>query len=73
MTPTGIVCTVLAIAVSIYLYVEHQAHVYALLPYVFLAACPLMHVFMHRGHHHGHARGQGSADGSDEPHTRQGR
>ena len=31
-------------------YLVHKDHVLALLPYAFLAACPLMHVFMHRGH-----------------------
>lgn len=52
-SPFGVVCTVLAIAASLYLYVAHKDHVLALLPYVILAACPLMHMFMHRGQHHG--------------------
>lgn len=33
-----------------YLYVEHRAHLYGALPYLLLLACPLLHVFMHRGH-----------------------
>lgn len=37
-----------------YLLVEHREHVIALLPYLFFAACPLMHIFMHGGHHHDH-------------------
>jgi len=37
-------------AVAFYLLTEHTAHVFGALPYVFLLACPLMHVFMHRGH-----------------------
>ena len=52
-SPFGIVATVAAVGASAYLYFAHQAHVYALLPYLLLAACPLMHVFMHRGHGHG--------------------
>lgn len=52
-SPFGVVCTLLAIGASIYLYLAHKDHVLALLPYVFLAACPLMHMFMHRGHRHG--------------------
>ena len=37
---------------------EHRAHVLPYLPFLLLAACPLMHVFMHRGHgHRGHAGG----------------
>lgn len=57
-TPFGIVATLVAIAASIYLYLAHKDHVLALLPYAFLAACPLMHMFMHRGHGHGgHSHG----------------
>ena len=29
---------------------EHRAHFLGALPYLLLLACPLMHVFMHRGH-----------------------
>lgn len=35
------------------LFTEHRAHVLGVLPFAFLLACPLMHVFMHHGHHHG--------------------
>jgi hypothetical protein len=72
-SPLGVACTLVAIAASVYLYVQHQAHVYALLPYLFLAACPLMHMFMHRGHDHGRPRQQEHGGGSDEPRTHQGR
>ncbi|MBN0091486.1 DUF2933 domain-containing protein, partial [Pseudomonas aeruginosa] len=37
-------------------------HVAGYLPFLLLAACPLMHLFMHRGHGHGghdHAARQG--------------
>ena len=33
------------------LYTEHRAHLFLALPYLLLAACPLMHMF-HHGHHH---------------------
>lgn len=35
---------------------RHFDHVIQALPYLFLLACPLMHLFMHRGHggHGGH-------------------
>lgn len=39
----------LAIA-GFYLLTEHKAHVFGLLPFLILLACPLLHVFMHRGH-----------------------
>jgi hypothetical protein len=44
------------IAIAAYLLVlEHRAHLSGILsyvPYLFLLACPIMHLFMHRGHHH---------------------
>ncbi|MDH4653871.1 MULTISPECIES: DUF2933 domain-containing protein [unclassified Pseudomonas] len=42
-----------------FLLTEHFAHVVGALPYLLLLACPLMHVFMHRGHRGGHHQGQG--------------
>ena len=42
---------------------EHRAHLIPYLPWLFLAACPLMHVFMHHGHG-GHQR-HGSGDKPD--------
>ncbi|ROZ79580.1 DUF2933 domain-containing protein [Ramlibacter sp. WS9] len=58
-TPFGVVSTIVAVVASAYLWVAHKDHVLALLPFAFLAACPLMHIFMHRGHDHGgHSRGE---------------
>lgn len=44
-----------------FLILEHRAHLgewLKFLPYLLLLACPLMHLFMHRGHgnHQGHDR-----------------
>jgi len=40
---------------------EHRAHILGFIPYLFILACPLMHIFMHGGHghggHHNHGRG----------------
>lgn len=59
-SPFGVVATLAAIAASVYLYLVHKDHLLALLPYAFLAACPLMHMFMHRRHGHGgHSHGGG--------------
>ena len=45
---------------------EHLVHVAAALPYLFVLACPLMHVFMHRGHGHLHgSEDRGRSDSSD--------
>ena len=51
--PAGLAWVVAAVVGGFYLFTEHQAHLYGWLPYLVLAACPLMHLFMHRGHHHG--------------------
>ena len=39
----------LAVA-AFYLWTEHRAHLYGVLPYLLFLACPLMHLFMHRSH-----------------------
>jgi hypothetical protein len=36
-----------------FLLTEHRAHVFGALPWLLILACPLMHLFMHRGHGHG--------------------
>ncbi len=51
----------LAIA-AFFLFTEHRAHLFGVLPYLLLLACPLLHLFMHGGHG-GH--GEGSGDRSD--------
>jgi len=58
-TPSGLVlCGFLAI-VAFFLLTEHTGHVFGALPYLLLAACPLMHIFMHHGHGHQHGHGDG--------------
>lgn len=37
-------------AASYFLLVEHREHLYQWLPFLIIALCPLMHVFMHAGH-----------------------
>lgn len=42
---------------------EHRAHFLGALPFLFLLACPLMHIFMHGGHGgHGSNGGDKQAD-----------
>lgn len=54
----------LAVA-AFFLWTEHRAHVLGALPYVIALACPIIHLFMHRGHHRGahqdHVRGGGES------------
>jgi hypothetical protein len=50
-TPNGWAALGLMGAVSYFLLVEHREHVFALLPFIILMACPLMHLLMHKNHH----------------------
>ena len=62
-TKSGIVtCIFLGIA-AILLIFEHRVHALEAmpyLPYLLILACPLMHLFMHRGHS-GHGHGSSEA------------
>ena len=50
-----------------FLFTQHRAHVFGLLPYLFLLACPLMHLF-HHGHGHGkHGHGESMRKPTDRP------
>ena len=48
----GIGLLVLGAIAGYFLLKEHTAHMVGFLPFLLLAACPLMHLFMHRGHGH---------------------
>ncbi|HQT79565.1 MAG TPA: DUF2933 domain-containing protein [Rhodopila sp.] len=45
-------CGFLLVA-GFYLLTEHTAHLWGVLPFILILACPLMHVFHH---HHGHGK-----------------
>jgi hypothetical protein len=44
------------------LFSEHRAHFLGVLPFLFILACPLLHMFMHGGH--GSHGGDGKGDRS---------
>jgi hypothetical protein len=51
-----------ALIALFFLVTEHRAHLYGWLPYLLIAACPLMHLF------HGHGgHGRHGADDPDNP------
>ncbi len=62
-SPTGIVTLGFLAVAGFFLVTEHAAHLYGALPWLLVAACPLMHLFMHHGHGGGH-------DHSGRPHDR---
>ena len=59
----GLVLIGFLIIAGALLLTEHRAHVFGLLIWLPILACPLMHIFMHGGHG-GHA-GHGSQDQRD--------
>ncbi|HEY7609992.1 MAG TPA: DUF2933 domain-containing protein [Alphaproteobacteria bacterium] len=52
-TPLGWAFLGFAAIAAFFLVTEHTAHVFGVLPWLLILACPLMHIFMHRGHGHG--------------------
>lgn len=69
----GICLLVVAAAAGYFLLAEHRAHLAGWLPFILLALCPLMHIFMHGGHgHNGHGHGahegahEGTRDGAQD-------
>ena len=66
LTPNGLAALGLIGAVTYFLLTEHRAHFIYALPFLILLLCPVMHIFMHRGHggHGGHG-GNGGHNSED--------
>ena len=47
---TGLVLLAFLAIATFFLIAEHTAHVFGVLPYALLLLCPLLHLFMHKGH-----------------------
>ncbi len=61
-SPIGIVTLGFLGVAGYFLITEHTAHVFGVLPWLLLAACPLMHLFMHHGNHGGHDQSEPPRD-----------
>ena len=64
-SPAGLFTCLVGAALGAYLLVYHLTHVALVVPYLFLLACPLMHL-MHRGHQH-HATRDANSDQGQKP------
>lgn len=60
-SPTYIVLFGFLVVIGFFLITEHGAHLFGILPWLILLACPLMHIFHGHGHHHG-----GDSDDKDK-------
>lgn len=58
------------IVAGFFLVTEHRAHLFGILPFLLLLACPLLHYFMHGSHggHGGHG-GREDQDNRSDPHA----
>ena len=61
-SPLGLVFIGFLVIASLYLMTEHRAHLFGILIWLPLLACPLMHLFHGHGGHGGHA---GTPQGPD--------
>lgn len=66
-SPMGVFMLVAGVVGIYYLLTEHLAHVSQAVPYLFLLACPLMHLLHGHGHHgHRHTKGGSRAEDASE-------
>lgn len=75
LTYNGLASIILIGVASYFLLIEHRDHLFQWLPFLLLALCPLMHVFMHGGHggHGGHKpKSDDETKGSEEEAYRRG-
>jgi hypothetical protein len=61
-TRSGLALLTFVAVAGFFLLREHTAHVFGVLPYLLLLACPLMH-FVHRGHRGHGPHGAGPSPG----------
>ena len=65
---TALTATGFLLVVGFLLTTEHRVHVFGFLPFLLILACPLLHVFLHRGHGgHGSNRDHDGGRGDRSP------
>ncbi|HSE05673.1 MAG TPA: DUF2933 domain-containing protein [Methylomirabilota bacterium] len=53
---------------AVFVLAEHRAHLWGVVPWLLLLACPLLHFFMHGGHGgHGPGGSHGHGEGGHGP------
>jgi hypothetical protein len=64
----GLALLAFLVIAAFFLFTEHRAHLFGILPYLLLLACPLLHLLMHGGHG-GHDKSREDHPGRPETHT----
>jgi len=57
------------VVAAFFLFSEHRAHFFGVVPYLLLLACPLLHFFGHGGHGPHNSRGGSGRDTNADAHT----
>ncbi|MDI1252525.1 DUF2933 domain-containing protein [Thermomonas sp.] len=65
-TKSAIALVGFAMVAGFFLLSEHRAHVFGVLPFLLILACPLMHLFHGHGGHRGHGKHDRPGDHSPE-------
>lgn len=68
---TALAVTGFLLVAGFFLMTEHRAHIFGLWPFLLILACPLLHIFLHRGHgsSHGHDGGRHDEGGHRGGHS----
>jgi hypothetical protein len=67
-SPTFLVLCGFLIIAAFFLFTEHRAHVFGILPFVLLLLCPILHFLMHGKHGGGDGGHAGHIDGQKHDH-----
>ena len=65
----GLATLTLIGAALYFIFVEHAEHVIPYLPFMIILLCPLMHIFMHKGHG-SHDHGESKASDAEDAYRR---
>jgi hypothetical protein len=57
------------VVAAFFLFSEHRAHFFGVVPYLLLLACPLLHFFGHGGHGRHNSRGGSGRDTGGDSHA----
>ncbi|WP_237133483.1 DUF2933 domain-containing protein [Pseudohongiella sp. O18] len=61
------ITTIILVGTALYfIFAEHSAHVLPYLPFLIILLCPLMHIFMHKGHGGGEGHSQSEHNHQNE-------